>query len=170
MIKSKHGHLAVEDVGYGELTESERKRFACSSNGCGIELASYLRVTHNGAVLSLQSSAMEPEDVTFYRDLDWVGQLLVNVYDLAREDAKNAFAPAVMQMQANMTQAMAAIVAGSAMDKINFGATIGMLVEAAGGEVRISKARMEASTTPPEIEREDEAGGDIVYRLKPVSV
>jgi hypothetical protein len=79
--------LEVKIVGYDELPEST-KQGLLSNNGCGKEYASYLIVYHNGAILRVESSAMEPEDVSFYRDLQWVRDAISEAYDLGVLDGK----------------------------------------------------------------------------------
>lgn len=74
----------VELEEYQDLSETEKK--GVSDNGFGKEYASYLRVTHNGKTLLLESDAMEPEDVRFYRDLAWVKDMIQEAYMLGYRD------------------------------------------------------------------------------------
>lgn len=57
------------------------------NNGCGRENASYLVVEHHGKIVRVESSAMEPEDVSFFRDLDWVPQAISEAYNLGLKEA-----------------------------------------------------------------------------------
>jgi len=77
--------LEVKLVGYDDLTEEEQG--SASNNGCGKENARYLKVTHGGNLIALENDAMEPEDAVLYRDLAWVGPLLLKCYELGKKDA-----------------------------------------------------------------------------------
>ena len=72
----------IED--YYELTKEEQENV--SNNGRGKEHASYIRVSHNGKILLLESDAMEPEDTCFFRDLSWVQEIILKSYELGRID------------------------------------------------------------------------------------
>lgn len=72
--------LEVKRLFYGDLTEKEKEDQP--NNGYGKENASYLKVTHDGEVIALESDAMEPEDARFTRDLGWIKKLLEKVYGL----------------------------------------------------------------------------------------
>ena len=61
--------MKIENLSWDDLTASERA--SVPDNGCGMESANYLRVSH-GEMISLYSDAMEPEDAVFYRDLSWI--------------------------------------------------------------------------------------------------
>ena len=52
---------------------------------------SYLLVYHNDKLITVESDAMEPEDVSFGRDLKWVPILLHRVYALGHDDAKDIY-------------------------------------------------------------------------------
>jgi len=73
---------------FDELTHDEQQRV--SNNGSGKKYASYLRVIHDGDTILLKSSAMEPEDVSFYRDLSWIAGALENVYRLGKSHTTDA--------------------------------------------------------------------------------
>jgi hypothetical protein len=75
----------VEVHSFDRLTTAEAE--AASDNGCGKEYATYIRVTHNGETLFLESDACEPEDKTFGRDLNWIVSALLLAYKLGRRDA-----------------------------------------------------------------------------------
>ena len=49
---------------------------------------SYLVVLHNGKEIRRHSDEMEPEDVMFYRDLSWVGDAILESYELGKKDSK----------------------------------------------------------------------------------
>ena len=78
--------LEVKILNFDELTEIEKKY--APTNGAGKEDATYLKVFHDGEVISYQSDAMEPEDACFYRDLNWIYELLQKCYDLGRQDGE----------------------------------------------------------------------------------
>lgn len=56
------------------------------NNGAGREYAAYLIIKHKGKILSVESDAMEPEDVRFYRDLSWVKDMIEQAYELGAKD------------------------------------------------------------------------------------
>ncbi|MCP8305329.1 MAG: hypothetical protein H3Z50_07705 [archaeon] len=71
--------LTVDILEYNELTEEQKE--VVSNNGVGKKNASYLCVSYDGTVIALESDAMEPEDATFYRDLSWIRDLLLDCYN-----------------------------------------------------------------------------------------
>jgi len=73
----------VETLSFQDLQEQETRHI--SDNGWGKENASYLRITVDG-VSTLQSDAMEPEDVKFHRDLSWIADALMEAYEVGRRD------------------------------------------------------------------------------------
>lgn len=76
--------LTVEILSYKELPDEEKENV--SNDGHGKEVASYIRVVHYGKQIALFSDAMEPENARFWRDLNWIGPLLQQVYDIGRMD------------------------------------------------------------------------------------
>jgi len=74
--------MKVEIISYDDLADEEKRHQP--NNGSGKEYASYLKVSHNGEVVALESDAMEPEDCTFGRDLAWVGELVSKCYKLGK--------------------------------------------------------------------------------------
>lgn len=59
------------------------------SNGYGDkEFATYLKVVYDGDVLDIFDANMEPEDVSFHRDLSWVQGALEQAYALGLDDGK----------------------------------------------------------------------------------
>ena len=78
--------FAVVLQDYEALTAAERA--GVSHNGHGPEYASYLRVTHEGQTIYLESDAMEPEDASFTRDLKWIKDALLKAYALGVEDGR----------------------------------------------------------------------------------
>ena len=78
--------VVIQD--FKDLTPYERD--TVSNNGAGKEYAGYLRVIHNNKSIRLESDAMEPEDVKFYRDLDWVKTAIMEAYRLGVEDANGS--------------------------------------------------------------------------------
>jgi len=86
MTKNKFGNLEVLVQSFRDLSEEEKNYQP--NNGMGKEYSSYMRVIHNGETVTLESSAMEPEDVSFWRDLDWIPRLLISIYKLGFNDGK----------------------------------------------------------------------------------
>lgn len=70
---------------YEELSETEQNE--ASDNGFGKEEALYIRMIYDGKTILLESDAMEPEDVTFRRDLGWIKVALFMAYSLGKRDA-----------------------------------------------------------------------------------
>lgn len=70
-----------------DLSEEE-KDFELPDNGCGKESAHYLVVSYNDKVIRVESDAMEPEDATFFGDLDWVASALKEAYKIGFTDCK----------------------------------------------------------------------------------
>ncbi len=79
---------------YDELLEKtiENPEFLTNNylpdNGGGKEYAGYIIIKHNDTILAVESDAMEPEDATFYRDLNWIKKALELAYKLGYEDAE----------------------------------------------------------------------------------
>jgi len=48
----------------------------------GKEWANYIRVTHNGKTILLESDAIEPEDKNFHRDLSWITGWIKKAHEL----------------------------------------------------------------------------------------
>lgn len=78
----KQSIFEVKVESFEDLTFNEQKNV--SNNGCGREFASYIRVTHKGKTILLESDAMESEDATFTRDLSWIPKIINEVYKLGR--------------------------------------------------------------------------------------
>lgn len=76
--------LIVQRQSHDDLSSNEKA--GASNNGGGAEWANYIRITHCGQTLFLESDAMEPEDATFTRDLAWVEKALKQVYQLGMID------------------------------------------------------------------------------------
>lgn len=72
--------VTIESFEY--LSEAEQDR--APNNGVGKHMANYLRVTHDGDTIVLESDAMEPEDATFTRDMSWVVEVIRMVYEIGR--------------------------------------------------------------------------------------
>lgn len=45
-----------------------------------------LVVLHNEKEIRRHSDGMEPEDVMFYRDLSWIGEAVLEAYELGKKD------------------------------------------------------------------------------------
>jgi hypothetical protein len=74
--------IKVTIESFADLSQEEQQR--APNNGVGKQWANYLRVTHDGDTLLLRSDAMEPEDATFTRDLDWVATWMKTLYEIGR--------------------------------------------------------------------------------------
>lgn len=77
--------MKTEQLTYSDLTQEEKDE--ASNNGSGKEYASYLRISHNGETIALESDAMEPEDCRFYRDLSWIEPLIHKAFTLGKQEA-----------------------------------------------------------------------------------
>ena len=77
--------LKIKRLSFKDLTEHQVTEVP--NNGCGKEYARYLQVSHDDEVIALVSDAMEPEDVSFDRSLNWIFQLLLKCYEFGLEDA-----------------------------------------------------------------------------------
>ena len=77
--------LEIKSVCFEDLTEDEQSEQP--DNGGGKDYAGYLRVTHGGKTLAIYSDAMEPEDCTFGRDLNWIESAIMDAYELGKLDA-----------------------------------------------------------------------------------
>lgn len=73
---------------YEDLSDHE-KEWVSDKGLYGAECANYLRVMHCGETLLLESDAMDmdPEQVTFRRDLSWIETALGNAYKAGLKDA-----------------------------------------------------------------------------------
>lgn len=49
--------------------------------------SSFLVIEHDGLVVGCHDSQMEPEDVSFWRDLKWVAEEIMSAYRLGSQDA-----------------------------------------------------------------------------------
>jgi len=79
--------LEIETLNFKDLSDDEKD--GVSNNGAGSEYANYIKITHNGVVVLLESDAMEPEDATFGRDLSWVSDMLEKCYEFGVKDGKS---------------------------------------------------------------------------------
>lgn len=77
--------LVTEVCFFDELTDEEKAQFP---NHKESDCYSYFRVVHNAHILHTYSNCMEPEDVTFHRDLSWVGKCIEEAYLLGRKDVQ----------------------------------------------------------------------------------
>ena len=76
--------LKIEVLNFKDLSDNEKED--APNNGCGKEYANYLRVSHNGRVVAIESDAMEPEDATFGRDLSWIANVIEKCYNIGITD------------------------------------------------------------------------------------
>ncbi len=77
--------LEITSLEYEGLTSDEQ--FCVPNNGHGKEDATYIKVTHRGETICLESDAMEAEDARFYRDLSWIKNIILKAYELGKQDA-----------------------------------------------------------------------------------
>lgn len=80
--------LKVKIVSHDELPDEIDEEDGLSNNGCGKEFASYMLFYYDGKLLHYESDAMEPEDATFDRDLDWIPSAIMNAYNLGKKEEK----------------------------------------------------------------------------------
>lgn len=78
--------LEVKYLNYNDLTKEEKEDVP--NNGTGKEYAGYIKVIWNGKMVLLKGDAMEPEDTSFRRDLNWIIDALKNCYLFGREDGE----------------------------------------------------------------------------------
>lgn len=76
--------MEVTTPQYEDLTSDEKEE--ASNNGSGKEYAGYIRVTHNGQTILLESDAMEPEDARFGRDLSWITTIIKKAYEIGKNE------------------------------------------------------------------------------------
>ena len=75
--------MKVKIISFDELTDSQKEEVP--DNGAGKEDSNYLLIEdNNGFYCGLWSDAMEPEDANFLRDLYWIKDLLLDVYEMGR--------------------------------------------------------------------------------------
>lgn len=79
----------IELLGFGELSAEDRAS-GLSGNGRGAECAQYIKITHNGKTLRLESDAMEPEDALFCRNLDWIVAAIREAYHCGFSDGRSS--------------------------------------------------------------------------------
>ena len=79
--------IKIQQLSYDDLTNEEKRE--ASDNGIGKEYADYIKITRFDKTILLESDAMEPEDITFSRDLGWIIPTLQKMYDLGLEDGKH---------------------------------------------------------------------------------
>lgn len=72
--------IKVKIVDYDELPE-EVKKLYLSNNGRGKEMATYLLIYHNDKLKYCFSDAMETEDAIFTRDLSWIKDVILDMYN-----------------------------------------------------------------------------------------
>lgn len=73
--------LKIEIIAFEDLTDLEKQHQPNNGSG-GREYANYIRVSHRGETIMLQSDAMEPEDCRFTRDLSWIPAALEKCYEI----------------------------------------------------------------------------------------
>jgi hypothetical protein len=71
--------LTVEIVQSKDLPEPYKEEFIYCTRDC-------LVVKLDNTIIRVESSEMEPEDVSFYRDLKWVKQAILEAYDIGFSD------------------------------------------------------------------------------------
>lgn len=76
--------LKISIEQFDDLSNDEKE--CASDNGVGKECASYLRICNNGQTILLESSAIAPEDVSFYRDLSWVAKWMMKMYEIGKSE------------------------------------------------------------------------------------
>ena len=77
--------IKIKTVDYEELPE-EIKKLHLPNNGRGKEMAAYLLIYHDDKLMYCFSDAMEPEDAIFTRDLSWIKDVILDVYNVGISD------------------------------------------------------------------------------------
>jgi len=77
----------VERVYYDDLPK-EIEKIGLSNNGRGKEWSSYILIWCEDELIEWYSDAMEPEDASFWRDLDWIAPALKRAYERGLEDGE----------------------------------------------------------------------------------
>ena len=78
--------LEINELRFDDLTEEQQENVP--DNGSGKDYASYIEIKLNGEVVDIFSDAMEPEDVTFGRDLSWIAPVIKAAYEAGLEEGK----------------------------------------------------------------------------------
>ena len=68
---------------YNNLNPDEQSH--TSNNGIGKIYANYLRIKYKDKTIALYSDAIEPEDTSFHRDLQWIKTELEKAYLLGKQ-------------------------------------------------------------------------------------
>ena len=76
----------VEILSYDELPEEWKNNVP--NDGSGKENAGHVVIYYNGEIIKVESDAIEREDFTFFRDLEWVAFELEEAYNLGLKDGK----------------------------------------------------------------------------------
>lgn len=79
--------IEIKTVSYEELPEEVDKDWV-PNNGSGKEYAQYLLFYENGIFYRYESDAMEPEDVTFSRNLSWIKDAIMEAYKKGKDERK----------------------------------------------------------------------------------
>ena len=74
----------VSILDYDGLTEEEIEKMCAQED----DYAGYIKATHKGKTILLESDCIEPEDATFSRDLSWISNALKEAYKLGVADGK----------------------------------------------------------------------------------
>lgn len=72
--------VEVKILSYQQLSLDQREEWKRRCYG------SFLEVRHNDTVILFQSDYMAPEDVSFYRDLNWIPKAIERAYKLGHAD------------------------------------------------------------------------------------
>jgi hypothetical protein len=76
----------VEVLRHSQLSAEEQREYRCEEDH-------YLRVSHNGVVEIFESDGLEPEDVSFFRDLAWIPDALGKCYAFGLADSAKQSTP-----------------------------------------------------------------------------
>ena len=74
--------LSIEVLSAEDLSEEMKDAFDVKYD----DRSNYMIVEHDSTPIMVVSDYMEPEDATFFRDLKWVAELLIEVYELGKKD------------------------------------------------------------------------------------
>jgi hypothetical protein len=76
--------MEIKTLRYNDLTDEEKEDVP--NSGSGKKYAYYIKITHEGKTLCLESDAMEPEDAIFLRDLSWIPGMLQKCYEIGKNE------------------------------------------------------------------------------------
>jgi hypothetical protein len=77
--------LSIEVVSAQDLSDEMKDIYDVTYDDC----SNYMVVKHGDEIISVVNDCMEPEDAMFTRDLQWIVELLGEVYELGKSDGRD---------------------------------------------------------------------------------